>query len=86
MAMESPILLKAILCVSAWHLSRLEPNIDERLSDQYYHDCLNDLIAALDVDSSVAAQDDALLIASMLLHLLEELRGASNRSVGMGDH
>jgi hypothetical protein len=73
-AMESPILLGAILSLSAWHLSKVS-DFDERISDQLYHETLNALIPTL--NDTTALVDDRIFAATLTMHVLEELRETS---------
>ncbi|KAI5925576.1 hypothetical protein F4810DRAFT_708526 [Camillea tinctor] len=69
-APSCPLLLNAIMAVSAKHLSR-KGQMDPLVVDKYYQNCLKTLIPAL---SSVAAViDENLLAAIVLLRYMEEM-------------
>lgn len=65
-------LFSAMLALSARHLSRVS-DFCSWVSDQYYQECLHNLIPTLENDDSIA--DDCLLAATVILRLLEEMDG-----------
>lgn len=69
-ARTNPILLNAMLALSAKHLSRTS-TFDARISDSYLETCLQSLIPAL--NDSDAVGDDAIFAAVILLRFLEEM-------------
>jgi hypothetical protein len=66
--------MSAVCAVSAWHLCR-QGKFQQNKSNALYQQCLNDMIA-LTANPSVNT-DDAILTAAVVLHVLEELQGAS---------
>lgn len=68
------MLLKAIMALSARHLSKIT-HADGYDADRYYRECLTELIPHLDDEAAV--MDENLLLASILLRLMEEFDGAS---------
>jgi len=65
-----PILLNAVMAVSARHLSRIS-NFDPLVSDQYHQKCLKHLIPIL--SDKAAITDENLLAATVILRFLEEV-------------
>ncbi|KAF2198195.1 hypothetical protein GQ43DRAFT_443574 [Delitschia confertaspora ATCC 74209] len=70
LARKNSTLLNSILALSARHLSRTT-NFDPFLADRYYEKCFRTLIPAL--NENVAINDEALLAATIILRLLEEM-------------
>jgi len=74
-ALASPILLNAILAVSARHLSRIR-GYDPYAADQYHQECLAHLIPVL--NDTAAVLDENLLAATVILRTFEELESKTD--------
>ena len=66
--------MNAILALSARQLSRTT-DFDPYVADAYYQKCFDTLITALNDD--LAARDDDLLAATIILRLMEEMNSKS---------
>ena len=70
MAAYSPLLMNAILAVSALHLSRVS-DMDSYEAVRYHDRCLGLMVPMLNDPDRV--KDDNLLIATVILHTHEDL-------------
>jgi hypothetical protein len=64
--------MKAICALSAWHLCR-QGKFDHERSNFLYENCLNHLIQVIGTLS--VQSDDSVLVAAVILHVVEEMRG-----------
>ncbi|KAF2456440.1 hypothetical protein BDY21DRAFT_287665 [Lineolata rhizophorae] len=80
-AMKSPILLGAMLSLSAWHLSMVS-DVDARVSDQLYGESLNAFIST--IADSPSEADESLFVATIILHNVEEVKDPSTTKVSHG--
>lgn len=72
--LTQPILLNALLCFSAKHLSNVPGSgIDPSVADDYHAECVNRMIPQLHDESGVL--DDALLASTVLLRMYEIMKG-----------
>ncbi|KAF2179015.1 hypothetical protein K469DRAFT_320908 [Zopfia rhizophila CBS 207.26] len=69
-AKKNSTLMNAILALSARHLSRIT-TFDPYIADSYYQKCFQTLVPAL--NDKAAIHDEALLAATIILRLLEEM-------------
>ena len=70
MAASSPLLMNAILALSALHLSRVS-DYDAYNAVRYHDRCLEHMVPML--DSHDMPKDDNLLLTTVFLHLYEDL-------------
>ena len=70
MAASSPLLMNAILALSALHMSRVSDH-DVYDAVRYHDKCLQHMVPMLDDHDKL--QDDNLLLTTVFLHLYEDL-------------
>ena len=70
MGASSPLLMNAILAVSALHLSRVS-DLDSYEAVRYHDRCLGLMVPMLDDPDRI--KDDNLLMTTVILHLYEDI-------------
>lgn len=70
MGASSPLLMNAILAVSALHLSRVS-DLDSYEAVRYHDRCLGLMVPMLDDPDRI--KDDNLLMTTIILHLYEDI-------------
>ena len=76
MAASSPLLINAILAVSALHLSRVS-DLDSYEAVRYHDRCIGLMVSMLNEPDRV--KDDNLLMTTVILHLYEDIDSMSSR-------
>ena len=76
MCASSPLLMNAILAVSALHLSRVS-DLDSYEAVRYHDRCLGLMVPMLDDPERI--KDDNLLMTTVILHLYEDLDSMAPR-------
>ena len=78
MGASSPLLMNAILAVSALHLSRVS-DLDPYEAVRYHDRCLRLMVPMLDDPDRI--KDDNLLLTTVILHLYEDIDSTASRPV-----
>ena len=76
MGASSPLLMNAILAVSALHLSRVS-DLDPYEAVRYHDRCLRLMVPMLDDPDRI--KDDNLLLTTVILHLYEDIDSTAAR-------
>ena len=78
MSVSSPLLMNAILAVSALHLSRVS-DVDTYEAVRYHERCIGLMVPMLNDPDRV--KDDNLLMTTVILHLYEDIDSTSSRRI-----